>query len=470
MKKYLNIIVISSILIIGSCGGGEDEPTPAPTLSDTTPPTIAIASSLAGDNIVSDTEATSLVVVGSSDAENNQTVGLSLSDNVATITASAIVQNGAWTSDGIDISAMIDGPILITADVSDAAGNEAESAQKEITLAQDDVAVGITQPIALDDKIVLAESRVIRVYGTTGAKDGQTVTISFTDGANTVTTTGQVSGGSWVSTQTDLRNLTDGNITISASVANAAGRVSQTSVNNIPLDKTIAPPAPSRAGTIFLNRNIMTADDPSTYVSLNPNGQATRTMFDRRTNSFNQETARLFNATYSDGFNIEIQVNPEFTQAEALVEAEKYGTEIGRLPKVLKRDVQTLWIHRGEELFGGGNNNILIHTETTANVYEPRGNLHETLIHEACHTSLDSYIKDDPEWLYAQTADGTFISEYARDNPNREDIAETFVLYIAYRFRPEVLSETLKTFIEEAMSYRMDYFDKQNLDLAPYNQ
>ena len=339
MKKYLSIVFSFSLLIVVACGADGDDPAPAPAPQDTTPPTISIASSIAGDNIVSDTESASLVIAGTSDAENSQTVSLTLSDYVTTVTASATVQNGAWTSDGVDISALIDGPIIITAEVSDAAGNEAESAQKEITLDQNDVVVGITQPIALDDKIVLAESRVIRVYGTTGVEDGQTVTIRFTDGENTVTTTGQVSGGNWVSTQTDLSNLTDGNITVSAAVANTAGNAAQMSVNDIPLDKTIAPPPPSRDGTIFLNPNIMTYDDPTTYVSLTPNGQATRTMYDRRTESFNQEEARLFNASYSDGFTIEIQVNPEFTQAEALIEADKYGTEVGRMPKDLKRDV-----------------------------------------------------------------------------------------------------------------------------------
>ena len=61
--------------------------------------------------------------------------------------------------------------------------------------------------------------------------------------------------------------------------------------------------------------------------------------------------------------SIEIQVNPEFQNSvTAEVEALKFAEVIGRLPTALRIDVETVWIHKGIELFGGGNNNILIHT------------------------------------------------------------------------------------------------------------
>ena len=34
-----------------------------------------------------------------------------------------------------------------------------------------------------------------------------------------------------------------------------------------------------------------------------------------------------------------------------------------------------------------------------------------------------------------------FISEYARDHPDREDIAESFLPYLAVRYRPERLTD-----------------------------
>lgn len=469
MRKVYYSSLATICLLSMSCGdGGDKDETPGPDV-DNTPPTLSIASTIAGDNIVDETESSAVIVSGTSDAENNQVVSITITDNTLNITGSATVTSGQWTSSGIDISTLSDGPISIVANVSDAAGNAAETASGEITLDQNDLQIAITQPIALDDLIVLAESRVLKVYGTTDVSDGQTVTVRFSDGVTSVNVAAQVSNGAWGIPKINIENLADGNITISARVSDTNGDATQVRVSDIPLDKSILPATPSVEGTIFLSSTIMSQNDETTLTSITPNGVGTRTMYDRRSESFGQVQARLFNAVYSDGFNIEIQVNPEFTETEALTEATKYGTEVGRLPKVLKRDALTMWIHKGEEAFGGGNDNFLIHTGQSENIYEPRGILLETLIHEGAHTSLDAYIKDDPDWVYAQEADGTFISEYARDNPQREDIAETFLLYIAYRYRPESLTEQLKTFIKEAISYRMDYFDKQDFELAPFN-
>ena len=125
---------------------------------------------------------------------------------------------------------------------------------------------------------------------------------------------------------------------------------------------------PPYSGTIFIDGDIITENDSSTFVSAPYSGQGMRTMFDRRVNNWITVNAYLFDASYNDGLSCEIQVNPEFeTIDNALIEAEKYGKEIGRLPTCLRVDVETVWIHQGTEPFGGGNNNILIHTGQAIN-------------------------------------------------------------------------------------------------------
>ena len=37
------------------------------------------------------------------------------------------------------------------------------------------------------------------------------------------------------------------------------------------------------------------------------------------------------------------------------------------MPTVLRTDVETVWIHKGEEPWGGGNNNLLIHVDQYVN-------------------------------------------------------------------------------------------------------
>ena len=224
---------------------------------------------------------------------------------------------------------------------------------------------------------------------------------------------------------------------------------------------------PPFEGTIFIDPDIITPSDPTTFQDLSVAGQGSRTMFDRRIDGWLTVEAHLFNANFDDGLSIEIQVNPVFGEsARALVEAEKYARVIGRLPTALREDVETVWIHKGTEPFGGGNNNLLIHIGQ-ADLYLQDGILEETFVHEAAHTSLDATHASAPGWLAAQSADPTFISTYARDFPVREDIAESFLPYLAIRYRLERISPSLANTIMQTMPNRIAYFDNQSFDMHP---
>ena len=224
---------------------------------------------------------------------------------------------------------------------------------------------------------------------------------------------------------------------------------------------------PPFGGTIFIDPDIITEEDPTTFVSLSYAGTGSRLMYDRRSGWITSEPF-LFPAEYDDGLSIEIQVNPEFGSWEnAQIYALKYAEVIGRLTTQLRKDVQTSWIHKGDEPFGGGNNNLLIHTDWSEKNYEDQGILEETLVHEAAHTSLDSYHAESDGWLDAQIADCEFISEYARDNPIREDIAESYLPYLAVTYRSDRISPALKKTIENAIPNRIKYFDSQNFNMYP---
>lgn len=226
--------------------------------------------------------------------------------------------------------------------------------------------------------------------------------------------------------------------------------------------------APPFSGTIFLDPDIITPADPTTIVSLTDAGQGLRTMFDRRANAFVVLNAYLFEATYSDNLQIEFQVNPEFgSVAAARTEAAFYAPVIGRLPRALRADVQTSWIHRGDEAFGGGNNNLLIHTGALAQGYIADGILEETFAHEAAHTSLDATHAAAPGWIAAQQADPEFISTYARDNPSSEDVAESVLPWLAVKCARSRIDANLATTIQSTIPNRLAYFETAVTDLAP---
>ena len=223
----------------------------------------------------------------------------------------------------------------------------------------------------------------------------------------------------------------------------------------IPVDAADSPPY---HGTVFFGHDFVTPEDPSYFVGLEERPSETRKMFDRRF-GWITTTPYLFHATFSDGLSTEVQINPEFEDAEERLElATKYLRAIGQLPTLLRTDVLTVWIHEGDESFGGGNDNLLIHRER-ASTHENRGLLEEVLIHEAAHTSLDEYHKNTRDWLSAQTNDGQFISNYARDNPNSEDLAESFPMWYALRYKTSRIPESTQNTILSTIPNRIQYFD-----------
>ena len=235
-------------------------------------------------------------------------------------------------------------------------------------------------------------------------------------------------------------------------------------------------------GTIFITGDIITSTDPSLFSKIEYKGTGSRQMFDRRNGgSFNNVEPYLFDTSFTDGLKTEIQINPEFTLDEATVEANKYAFLIGQLPTALRKDVETMWIHKGIEAYGGGNNNLLVHTGQTEQ-YESyiASIVEETLLHEATHKSLDSYhypnggwtqsgYSEGKGWIEAVENDnGCYISTYARDFPYREDLAELMPLYIATRYFPERISSEIRDKILSCNINRIRYLDSQNLDMSIY--
>lgn len=220
---------------------------------------------------------------------------------------------------------------------------------------------------------------------------------------------------------------------------------------------------PSFYGTTSMNPDIILPTDPSTCETVSYIRQDMRLIFDRRTGiEQNVENVHILVATFSDGHDIELRVHPEFesrTSAEAA--AARYAHSIGQLPAILRLRVRSVTVLMGTEPFGGDSRrgDLLIHVGQ-ARQYQNEGVLEETLMHEACHVSLDVFHARTREWIEAQKADDEFISIYARDHPFREDVAESFLPYYAVRYRPDRISAEMMQTIEDAIPHRIAYFDE----------
>ena len=108
----------------------------------------------------------------------------------------------------------------------------------------------------------------------------------------------------------------------------------------------------------------------------------------------------------------------------------------------------------------------LIHTAQGTD-YVRDGVLEEILLHESTHTSMDAYHATTARWQEAQRADGVALSTYARDNPQREDLAETLGPYLALRFWSDRIPAATAAAIQRAIPNRITYLDCLGLSADP---
>ena len=230
-------------------------------------------------------------------------------------------------------------------------------------------------------------------------------------------------------------------------------------------------PTPPYNGTAIEKefKNIIINSDPSSFESILYKEIRFRKMYDRRKDRSPTTKAFLYDAKFKDiPHLIEIQVNIEFEDTEANYIARKYAWLIGQFPAILLKNLYAVLIHKGNNLFAGIIDYGIVIYDEKGKEYENGGILEEILIHEASHTSLDLDHSTNNDWRIAQRRDGNFISDYARDNPIREDIAESFLAYIAITYRSDRISEKTKSIILKTIPNRINYFDNQKFDMSIY--
>ncbi|WP_149779045.1 hypothetical protein [Roseovarius litoreus] len=208
--------------------------TAAPTITvqlarDVTPPTIDIDANVisvgAVMNIAESTE--DLTLGGATTAEDGQEVTVTVAGTEFTTQA----EGGAWTLTipNADLPEIGDGDTVeITADVSDIAGNPAEQATASFDADLSEPSITIVGRIAGDGTLNIAEkAEGITIRGTTtGAEDGQTVTIMIGDSEFTT----NVGRDAWSLdlTAEDLAAISDGDtLAVTADVSDLAGNPAQ---------------------------------------------------------------------------------------------------------------------------------------------------------------------------------------------------------------------------------------------------
>ena len=228
---------------------------------DTTAPSVTI-NTMATDDILNATEAQSdLAVSGTSTAEAGQTVTVSLNGKDYTTTVSA---DGSWTLNvpAADLATLNDGSVTVIASVSDKAGNPV-SVNHNLTVAVTVPAVTINT-IAGDDVINVAEHGQAQIIsGTaTGGAAGDKVTVTL--GGQSYTTVLDAAGNWSVGVPASvISGLSDGTVTVTASVIDAAGNIG-TGTHNVTVDTGL----PSVAFNAISDDNVLNAVEKGQDLSV----------------------------------------------------------------------------------------------------------------------------------------------------------------------------------------------------------
>ncbi len=228
---------------------------------DATAPSVTI-NTIATDDILNATEAQSdLAISGTSTAEAGQTLTVSLNGKDYTTTVSA---NGSWTLNvpAADLAGLTDGSVTVTASVSDKAGNPASV---DHTLTVDVTVPAVTiHTVAGDDVINVAEHNQAQIVSgsATGAAAGDTVTVTI--GGQSYTTVLDAAGNWSVGIPANvISGLSDGSVTVTASVTDAAGNTGS-GTHNVTVDTGL----PSVSFNAISDDNVLNAVEKGQDLSV----------------------------------------------------------------------------------------------------------------------------------------------------------------------------------------------------------
>ncbi len=226
------------------------------------------------------------------------------------------------------------------------------------------------------------------------------------------------------------------------------------------LSAPVAQADPPFGGTIYAVPGLLNDSDPSTFDALAFEAVVQAEHFDHRPGAWVRQDFFRFRASFADGQVVTFDVNVEFAdQRKAHQVARLYALILGQIPVILRQSVVTVVVHATGADWSAGSGEINIHHGN----YEADlalGILEESMIHEGAHLALDALHERAPGWRRAQERDDAFISDYAATFPRTEDVAESFVTYLAMTSDPDRVPDTVRRQIAATIPARLAYFDE----------
>lgn len=216
--------------------------------------------------------------------------------------------------------------------------------------------------------------------------------------------------------------------------------------------------SPPYQGTVFIDPAVLTDEDKNARKKLKYKGEKCRTIWHGHLDEWVDIKIYMFKLIFKDGVKMNVWVDPEYGSMEKAKEvAMKVTRSLGNIHEFLRRRIYVIVIlSEGEGASADPDGGVITWHEQT---YDEEDGFYveESYLHEAAHTSIDNDMYSTTAWDSAVEADSNYISVYARDNPDGEDVAESFGAWYALKSGRLNKSDTQK--IMNAIPNRLALFD-----------
>merc|ERR1712100_496148 len=184
---------------------------------------ITISTPIAGDDIINSIEQYNVFISGTSTASNIVTVAVS--DGTSMVSSTVNVDASDNWNAVLNVDSLQDGPVTVIVTAIDLGGSVI-SVSAPATLQTVAPSLSVDEPL-FDDNVINEDESTGDIISGTGTP-GDVITVTLTDGGNTITETVIVGGdGTWEVT-VNTETLNDGPITITTSTTDEVGNVSTT--------------------------------------------------------------------------------------------------------------------------------------------------------------------------------------------------------------------------------------------------
>lgn len=207
-------------------------------------------------------------------------------------------------------------------------------------------------------------------------------------------------------------------------------------------------------------------DDPDVFESLESKGNAEPEMPDKTDDDAPlRKPAWTFVAKFLDGTSVHIAVDIRVgTEDEARKEALRYTPRLGKLPSSLRRGVQRVVVHQqgkdGKDATAFSDEGLIVLYADNATKRISTHDLEETVFHESVHAAWDEAHRRSDAWLAAQKKDDRFVTNYAKKNPNNEDLAESALFAYTLVHHPDRIPAKEAAKIKRAIPARIAFVEK----------